>query len=56
MNLKIENVEVFGVEVPLVGEYKSACKSKSVQRSVVVGLGVILDDAKMARYRFVSVS
>ncbi len=36
MNLKIERVEVFGVAVPLVGEYKNAYKSKSIQKSAVV--------------------
>jgi len=36
MNLSIERVEVFGVAVPLIGEYKNAYKSKSVQRSAVV--------------------
>lgn len=34
--MKIERVEVFGVEVPLVGEYKNAYKSKSIQRSAIV--------------------
>ena len=33
---RIKSVEVFGVEVPLVGEYKNAYKSKSIQRSAVV--------------------
>jgi len=36
MKLKIEKAEVFGVEVPLVGEYKNAYKRKSIQRSAVV--------------------
>ena len=36
MNLKIEKVEVFGVAVPLIGEYKNAYKSKSIQKSAVV--------------------
>jgi len=36
MNIKIERVEVFGVAVPLVGEYKNAYKSKSIQRSALV--------------------
>ena len=34
--MKIERVEVFGVAVPLVGEYKNAYLAKSVQKSVVV--------------------
>ena len=34
--MKIERVEVFGVEVPLVGEYKNAYKSKSIQRSAIM--------------------
>jgi L-alanine-DL-glutamate epimerase-like enolase superfamily enzyme len=34
--MKIERVEVFGVAVPLVGEYKNAYRSKSVQKSVIV--------------------
>jgi muconate cycloisomerase len=34
--MKIEKVEVFGVAVPLVGEYKNAYLTKSVQKSVVV--------------------
>src|SRR5258705_9851323 len=34
--MKIERVEVFGVAVPLVGEYKNAYKSKSIQRSAIV--------------------
>ena len=34
--MKIERVEVFGVAVPLVGEYKNAYLTKSVQKSVVV--------------------
>ena len=36
MNPKIEKVEVFGVAVPLIGEYKNAYKSKSIQKSAVV--------------------
>ena len=36
MNLKIERVEVFGVAVPLVGEYKNAYRSKSIQKSAIV--------------------
>jgi len=36
MNLKIERVEVFGVAVPLAGEYKNAYRSKSIQKSAVV--------------------
>jgi muconate cycloisomerase len=34
--MKIERVEVFGVAVPLVGEYKNAYRSKSVQKSAIV--------------------
>ena len=34
--MKIERVEVFGVAVPLVGEYKNAYLSKSVQKSALV--------------------
>ena len=34
--MKIERVEVFGVAVPLIGEYKNAYLSKSVQKSAVV--------------------
>jgi len=34
--MKIERVEVFGVAVPLIGEYKNAYLSKTVQKSVVV--------------------
>src|SRR5688572_8868584 len=34
--MKIEKVEVFGVAVPLIGEYKNAYLTKSVQKSVVV--------------------
>ncbi len=34
--MKIERVEVFGVAVPLVGEYKNAYLSKTVQKSAVV--------------------
>ena len=34
--MKIERVEVFGVAVPLVGEYRNAYRSKSVQKSAVV--------------------
>jgi muconate cycloisomerase len=36
MNLKIERVEVFGVAVPLVGDYKNAYRSKSIQTSAIV--------------------
>lgn len=36
MNLKIERVEVFGVAMPLVGEYKNAYLSKTVVKSAVV--------------------
>jgi L-Ala-D/L-Glu epimerase len=34
--MKIEKVEVFGVAVPLIGEYKNAYLSKTVQKSAVV--------------------
>ncbi|MBM3358026.1 MAG: hypothetical protein FJY54_09900 [Betaproteobacteria bacterium] len=34
--MKIERVEVFGVAVPLVGEYKNAYLTKSVQKSAIV--------------------
>ena len=34
--MKIERVEVFGVAVPLVGEYKNAYRSKSIQKSAIV--------------------
>jgi muconate cycloisomerase len=34
--MKIERVEVFGVAVPLVGEYKNAYLSKTVQKSAIV--------------------
>lgn len=36
MSLRIERVEVFGVAVPLVGEFKNAYLSKSVVKSAVV--------------------
>jgi L-Ala-D/L-Glu epimerase len=36
MKLNIERVEVFGVAVPLIGEYKNAYRSKSIQKSAVV--------------------
>ncbi len=36
MNIKIERVEVFGIAMPLVGEYKNAYMSKSVVKSAVV--------------------
>ena len=36
MNLKIERVEVFGVAVPLIGEYKNAYRAKTVQKSAIV--------------------
>jgi muconate cycloisomerase len=36
MNLKIERVEIFGVAMPLVTEYKNAYLSKSVVKSAVV--------------------
>ena len=34
--MKIERIEVFGVAVPLVGEYKNAYLSKTVQKSAIV--------------------
>ena len=34
--MKIERVEIFGVAVPLIGEYKNAYLSKTVQKSAVV--------------------
>src|SRR5688572_17299623 len=34
--MRIERVEIFGVAVPLVGEYKNAYLSKSVQKSAIV--------------------
>lgn len=34
--MKIERVEVFGVAVPLVGEYKNAYRAKTVQKSAIV--------------------
>lgn len=34
--MKIERVEVFGVAMPLVGEYKNAYLSKTVQKSAIV--------------------
>ena len=34
--MKIERVEVFGVAVPLVGEYKNAYLAKTIQKSAVV--------------------
>lgn len=34
--MKIDRVEIFGVAVPLVGEYKNAYLSKTVQKSAVV--------------------
>ena len=34
--MKIDKVEVFGVSIPMVGEYKNAYVSKSVQKSPVV--------------------
>ena len=36
MTLKIERVEVFGVAMPLVGQYKNAYEAKVVQKSVIV--------------------
>ncbi|MSP96065.1 MAG: hypothetical protein EXR29_02325 [Betaproteobacteria bacterium] len=35
-NVKIERVEVFGVAVPLIGEYKISHVSQSVQKSAIV--------------------
>ena len=34
--MKIEKVEVFCVAVPLIGEYKNAYRSKSIQKSAIV--------------------
>ena len=34
--MKIERVEVFGVAVPLVGEYKNAYRAKTIQKSAIV--------------------
>jgi muconate cycloisomerase len=34
--MKIERVEVFGVAVPLVGEYKNAYLARSVQKSAIL--------------------
>ena len=34
--MKIERVEVFGVAVPLIGEYKNAYLSKTIQKSAIV--------------------
>ncbi len=34
--MKIERIEVFGVAVPLVGEYKNAYLAKTVQKSAIV--------------------
>ncbi len=34
--MKVERVEVFGVAVPLIGEYKNAYRSKSIQKSAIV--------------------
>jgi len=34
--MKIEKVEVFGVAMPMIGEYKNAYLSKSVQKSAIV--------------------
>ena len=34
--MKIERVEVFGVAVPLIGEYKNAYRSKTIQKSALV--------------------
>ena len=34
--MKIDRVEVFGVAVPLIGEYKNAYRSKTVQKSAIV--------------------
>ena len=34
--MRIERIEVFGVAVPLVGEFSTAYKSESIQKSAVV--------------------
>ena len=34
--MKVERVEVFGVAVPLIGEYKNAYRGKSIQKSALV--------------------
>jgi len=34
--MKIERVEVFGVAVPLIGEYRNAYRSKTIQKSAIV--------------------
>ena len=34
--MKIEKVEVFGVAVPLIGEYKNSYLSKTIQKSAIV--------------------
>ena len=34
--MKIERIEVFGVAMPLIGEFSTAYKSKSIQKSAVV--------------------
>ena len=34
--MKIDRIEVFGVAVPLIGEYKNAYRSKTVQKSAIV--------------------
>jgi hypothetical protein len=34
--VKIEKVEIFGVAMPLIGEYRNAYLSKSIQKSAVV--------------------
>jgi muconate cycloisomerase len=36
MNLRVERVEVWGVEVPLIQGYKNAYRTKSYQRSAIV--------------------
>src|SRR5215218_9665857 len=36
MNMTIERVELFGIAMPLVGEYKNAYLSKSIVKAAVV--------------------
>ena len=36
MNMKLERVEVFGVQVPLVGAFESAKGLKTAQKSAIV--------------------
>ena len=49
--MKIERVEVFGVAVPLVGEYSLDLTSGSIALPGGPGLGVVLDAAKRDKYR-----